>query len=1112
MLHIIQSNRMERLVDRLEERVREPLASPLTREVIVVQSRGMQRWLNLQLSSRLGIWANADYPFPGGFLASLTQQLLPQPESGERPPDPFDRACLRWLIMQRLPACAHMPGFDPPISYIRVDPDSKEIDERKCFQLTSRVAHIFDNYLVFRPEMIRSWDAGEHSHWQAQLWRKLCADYPHHPHRGKLREQLLSAIESGKDLNLPQRINIFGISSLPPWFLDIFAALSTRTDVNFFLLNPCREYWGEIRSQKTVLRQELAADNSDDFEDQHLEIGHPLLASMGRASRDLMVLVQDLTVPTLEVDDFESPEADSRLHVLQRDMLELRDPGDLTARPEFNLKPDSLRVHACYSPLREIEVLRDQLLDVLESHPDIQPRDIVVMAPDIEIYAPAIDRVFTGLLPFTVADRNSRRTNEIADAVLQLIALTRSRFGASDVIAMIENPAVCQRHGFDSDDLNRFRNWVRETYIQWGIDAEHRVRHGLPPTDRNTWRAGLRRMILGTAIAGEDRHLIRAPDPDHDLSILPYDEIEGGDARLLGRFAELLDLLFSFESDSRRLRSIGDWMTRLDFYTHQLLAENDSNTYDWKALRDAMQSAEQCAEVAGMARPVGIEVVEEYLKLVLDENRSSSPFLGAGVTFCSLLPMRSIPFRCVCLIGMNESDFPRRDIQLGFDLMARHSRRGDRSKREEDRQIFLEALLSARDVLILSYVGLNQNDGKKIPPSVLLSELLDLCGIQPTEHPLHAFSHRYFDGQQPALFSYSRADCESAEALWTHLHASGTEQPDRFQPLALLRLAGTAAPVDETANSTIDIPFDDFVRFFQNPTRYFLKDVLGLQLPHIEQEIASRNTVQLEPLPRYALRRQFFADKQDGLDFATSLELARARGQLPHGRVARPQIEATRRLVDRFDFELESLANHEPSRELPLKLGLNRYRLVGTLDPVYETRQIQQHFGRFRMKDQMALWLRHIAFNATDGDKRFSFAVGVESDQPRNFYFKSLPAEQALVELRDTYLPVFLEGHRRPLRFFPETSMLYLDKVDLCRKNSWKEDFALKLCLEAWANGFTPGEAERDPWYHYAFGLGDPTNEEFIRLANDLLEPLRQASTQKHDDWKKKKKKEGSDG
>jgi exodeoxyribonuclease V gamma subunit len=867
-LYLHSGNRLELLADALAEVIRAPLSSPLRDETILVQSLGMARWLKLELASRLGVAAGMRFPFPRALALELFQAA--GVDTDQQPS--FDPKTLTWRIFALLPGLAAQPAFAPVARYLAGG------DGRKRFQLAAQLAAVFDQYLTYRPDMIRSWETGKNGgksagkkpvaglgdedQWQPILWRAVCQDWGD-GHPALWRESFLKIAKADRldRSQLPERLSVFGVSTLPPFHLDLLVALSELIPVHLFQLQPTLHYSGDLLSQRQQARLRrrgvsLGEGSSDEI------AGHRLVASLGRTGREFLKLVYEND--TLEEADhfavpasFPPPDAEtadgstgpvgqpSLLATIQRDLLELRFRA--AAEPKRPVAPDddSIRLHSCHSPVREAEVLRDHLLKWFTEDPSLQPRDVVVMVPDLETYAPAIEAALGApergeeAIPFTIADRSPRDGGALA-ALWQALELVRSRFTAPEVVALLERDAVRRRFGFEPDDFDLVRQWLSDAEIRLGLGAETVGEfHGEP---LNTWSAGLQRLVAGYCVAGTGDVAV--------LDLVRPCSVEGSDALVLGRLCEAVERLGHAAASFAQPATPAAWAEKLHAFADAILCLDSLAPREQETLRAAAESLRQAETNATCADPLDFATVLEHLASALSEDRHGSGYLAGAITVCGLKPMRSIPFQVVCLLGMNDGAFPRRNIPLSFDLTSRDRRDGDSSPRDDDRQLFLETVVSARRRLYISHVGQSQHHGKAAPPSVVVGELLDTLDHEFTgpeggplrdhlvvEHRLQAFSPAYF--REGPLFSFSRSN----------FYAARQSTEARSVPAPALQ-GETAEPDSDLRHLSLD----DLVRFFTNPPRWFAERRLKLHLPGRSDVLADAERFDTGPLDEYGAK------------------------------------------------------------------------------------------------------------------------------------------------------------------------------------------------------------------------------------------------------------------
>ena len=875
---IVQSNAPEDLRQLLVDHLRRHPLAPLETEVVLIQSNGIGRWLQLAMaedadaegvSGGLGISAAVDFELPARFLWQAYRSVLGQENLPEN--SPFDADRLRWLVYRELDTAVEQEDLEALRHYLAAD----EEDPRRRFQLAGAIADLFDQYQFFRADWLEDWEAGNDSlrtgrgrHvdlpadqvWQPQLWRMLVEAAGDHGarHRGRLHREFLSALQSGSGHfpELPRRISVFGISSLPHQVMEALAALARHSQVLICLHNPCRYYWGNLVEARDDYRawssrhpRKAVPDSKKSPDTEHNQHGNPLLASWGKQGRDFITLLDEMDDPEQyrnwfsdRIDLFEEEpkgEDASLLEQIQWGIREMDPLPEAEHRRPIGDDELSLKFTIAHSRQREVEILHDHLLAAFDEDDDLQPREIIVMVPDIDDYAPHIDAVFGNFaadepggrrdhrfIPYSIGDRNDRTRSGYLLAVERLLDLSSSRFTSAEVLDLLHVPALRRRFGIEETDLELIARWLEGSGIRWGLDATQRERLGLGEGFAvNSWDFGLKRMLLAYATG--------AGDPCSD--IVPYDEVAPGTAEIAARLADLVDRLRFWWQELQQPVSPEAWADRLrqlvDDFLSQKGSEDSMARYQFDRALDNLVEATGQAE---LDQPLPIEIIRDTLLAELDRNTVSKRFLAGRVNFSTLMPMRAIPFKMVCLLGMNDGDYPRTRKPVDFDLMERHSRPGDRSRREDDRYLFLEALLSARQRLYISWTGRSVRDNSKSPPSVLVGQLRDHVAagwrLEPSlpaeaddkpkdpgeqllesltvEHPLQPFSREYFrtdnGGRNAALFTYAN----EWRALWQSEQVESADDPQEYR-------LPTQWPEDS-------LGLNDLVAFLRQPADFFL--------------------------------------------------------------------------------------------------------------------------------------------------------------------------------------------------------------------------------------------------------------------------------------------------
>jgi len=1071
------SNQLDILAGRLSRVVSTPLASPFAPEIVVVQSLASRRWLSFKMASLQGICANYDFPFLGDFITQLIRQAFPV-DAAER----MSLERLTWKIDSLLPRCLGREEFAPVAKYL------SDGDSLKRFQLAGRLANLFDQYRVYRPEMVSGWMKPNKSRrgdeaWQAEMWRLLGEAPGYDQALDRLRAQ---GFQNATELELPERISIFAPANLPPAYLELLFQLARVRDIHLFILRPSREYRGNDSTGKQRARQGLSADTAT---------SNPLVTSWGKVDADLTDMLLEMQDRlAIAVDDsgeeFMEFEPVTLLGALQFDIFTAQNRGAKSgdgseAVPRVAIKQSdrSLVLHSCHSPMREVEVLYDQLVECFETMPDLQPRDIIVMTPEIEKYAPFIRGVFgypedeLRRIPYSLADRHPRSESLPIDTFLTLLDLPGSRYTAPQIFALLGSRALRIRFQFTDEDLSLIRDWIEETAIRWGVDAADRARAGLPALDANTWRHGLRRLLLGYAMAGNKKDLFEG--------ILPHDEVEGDGGAVLGRFISASEALFRLTENFDRPRPLAEWVEPLLETVEQFLQPITEEEFrDVRFLRTIIDQLLTVADSVETGVKIDFRVVRHYLAEQLATMEQRGQFFKGHVTFCALKPVRSIPARVVCLLGINDQVFPRRPQPAQFDLMARSARAGDPSARQDDRYSFLETLLSAREKLLISYVGRSAIHNSEIPPSVVVSELFDYLDqafefpekksareFVLTEHPLQAFSPRYFSARaaDKDFFSYSEANAEASRSISAK---RATEMPPFITD-----------PLPQMEESSGSLELRELIDFWKNPSRYFVRKRLGLSLWENEDCLSDIEPFDVDHLERYRIKEELLANELETGELL-SREVFQARGILPPGTMGELHLRSMRLEVQSLlDIVRRHIAAGKKDEPVEVDLQLKTFRLGGKIHSLYGGQCVYFRTAKLKAADYLRAWIEHLALCAlTEGGKPETVLIGRDAV----VLFGPVPSPRALLQ---TLCELFSEGLTRPLRFFPESGLAFVEAQRLGKGDPFKK------AEDKWLGPYPQkGEKRRgekdDVFIARCFGGPDALDESFVGMARLVFRPM----------------------
>ncbi|MCP5178939.1 MAG: exodeoxyribonuclease V subunit gamma [Pseudomonadales bacterium] len=1065
--------------------------SPLTPDTVLVPNMGLGRWLKMTLAGQYGIAANIETVLPAPFF----WQVLATGFGDQRPDSAaYRRENLRWHLYALLPGLAE--DIPEVAHYLAEQPA-----ELRRWQLAERLASLFDEYLIYRRDLLLRWERGEYGntaleHWQAAVWRGV-VNALGTGHRARLLGDFVERIGRGQTPetgNWPAHLFCFGLGNLPPDYLRLLYAMARHIHVHFFLPNPSDGYWGDIERRHVML--DLLPAAADAPGEAVVTQGHPLLASLGFGARDFLRLIYSdefADIRELELGgllDYQPPGDDTLLHRVQSGVIAM----DATPATSADIDA-SFQVHACHGPLREVQVLHDQLLDLLTNDPTLEPRDIIVMTPDVAAFAPAIRAVFGAAdgadgIPFNLSDQSRRDSHPMVLTFRTLLELPLWRWTSTDLITLINVPAVLRRFRLDAADADNLRRWFDEAGVRWGVDADHRESTGAGHWSQNSWQFGLDRLFAGVLLADADALVD---------GVAPMVNLEGGATQALGRFWLLFERLRAWREILPGPATAAAWRERLTSLCTDFL-EADTNDRDelsaLQTLGDALDVFDTGAAALGN-EPLSWDAVRAIVDGELGGSASRQPFLAGGVTFCSLVPLRTVPFRVVCVLGMNDGVFPRRETGRSLNLVRLHPRVGDASPRNDDRLLLLQWLLAARDVFYLSYTGQDTTSGEALNPSIAVTELLDFVAANQlpgmphasalsrlvTMQPMQPFSARYF---APGNTTAPTSRVFTFRAGWrAGMRAAYTERGVLAAFVDTIRTAATAPS---------RITLDELKRFFRHPSRYYLRDVEQLALEVRQDSVRDDETLALARLERSNLRVALWNAARAGNTLPeTPPPWLLASGELPPPPLAdapyREALDIARVLLDVHGV---MAVPTDSTTDVDIALGAG-VRLVGRVTGIGPRGLVALECGELSGSVLLPHWIDLLAVAAAANTRTSLTCVGVDDKRGLAARAGAIGPALARQEL-ETLVELYLAGQRSPLCFLPRLGMRYVEKLKPGDVSSAVK--ALASCNNA-LDGFNGSWTDlQDPWFapllapepHY-LGI-DPDTSEFCRLATAILAPL----------------------
>jgi exodeoxyribonuclease V gamma subunit len=1043
-LYLHRAERTDRLVTALGDLLSNPLPDPFATEIISVPTPGVERWLSQGLAQRLGaepgrsngVCAGVDFPSPRRLVARALAGT-----ADEEDIDPWQPHRAVWPLLRVIDGCRGEPWAALLWHYLGAGGRSAELDALRGGRRWSTARHLaglFARYAATRPTMIDNWCRGhdvdasasplpaDHA-WQAELWRRLRSELGVPSPAERVQAGVAKLRLGPESSDLPERLSVFGATRLDPDHLLVISALADHRDVHLWLAHPSPALWASVKgeTERNGLSSTSVSRRADDSTEALVR--HRLLAYLGRDIRELQIALST-TGPDAADLHYEAHEATppaSLLGWLQADIAANRAASrPENERPLLSEDDKSVQFHACHGPDRQVEVLREVLVGMLADDATLEPRDIVVMCPDIENFAPLIAASF-GLdtpeakaehpghrLRVRLADRSLRQLNPLLALVSRLVALAESRVEASALLDLCAAPPVARKFGFSQDDLERLHDLVPRAGVRWGFDADHRRQFQMGEFRQNTWAAGLERLLLGVTMDETDQHFIG--------TTLPLDDVDAGDVDLVGRLAELVARVALLTEGCNAVQPLNAWV-ELFKQAIELLAAVPP-TESWQ-LSHAYHELGELALATDHAGDVALHLAE-VSALISDAFRgraSRANFRTGTLTVCTMLPMRSVPHRVVCLLGVDDGVFPRKPPPDGDNIINADEWIGDHDVRSEDRQLLLDAIMSAQERLVVIFSGCDPRSGSEIPPAVPIGELLDAldatartqdgCAIRSkitTRHPLQPFdASNFIPGElgSHAGFSFDRAGLRAVRAASRERRAA----PAVF---------GSGSLPDRDRDDLVTL--SDLVHFYNHPIRALIYDRAGLWITKPDETPDEQIPVSLSGLDAWSIGERLLRLRLSGHEPEPLIAAEWRRGYLPPRALGQRSIKDVAEQVEELVQTAQPFLTGRPA-PYEVLADLGSVRLTGTVSGLIGDSVVQVSYSKLAAKHRLQAWIELLALTVHDPSRLWQAVTIGRGAWSQLAAVDGTWASKVLADLID----LRATGLREPIPFSPKTSAEY---------------------------------------------------------------------------------------
>ncbi|MFI4853104.1 MAG: exodeoxyribonuclease V subunit gamma [Candidatus Makana argininalis] len=1015
--------------------VKKKNVDPLKPEIIVVKNKNISEWLKIKLSEQLGIYSNIKFITISKFIWTMISNLLPNIKYKYIQ----NNSIMTWKIMSLIPNIINNKYFLKIKLYLNNN------DIVKKFKFSRSLSYIFKQYLIYRPDWLKSWINGklvnglsEEQIWQSFLWRKLIHN------KLNYNELILQNYDNFhyfekiiknkylKKKKLPNRAFIFGISSIPPMYIKLLELLGHYMDIHNMIINPCKNYWGDIeylnlfekiinkyiKENNNIIsvkkkKKNIFKQNIDKF-----KLGNYFLSSWGKKCKEYIYLISNLN-RIIEINAFIKPNNTNILNLIKKDILFLKkysfdDKKNIyknkILKRMIKKKDFSISINSCINFFKEIEILYEKILFLMSQDHKLKPQDIIVMAPNINIYLPSIKSIFGNYhlknnLPFYISDIISKEINLISKAFIRLLNLPFIKLSTKEIIKLLEVKSISYKFKIKNKEIDILKKWMLESGIK--LESDEEKKNDKLITNFNSFNFGFNRMFLGYAMESCYGYW---------NNILPYDKTYGLSSVLLGNFYNLINNIKYFKKKLSKPKKIKSWfaiseMIISSFFCATSYKEKDVLILIKKTWKKILKNCYK----SQFKDKISIKLITEELFNILNKKKIINNYLFGKINFCNIKSMSSINFKIVCILGINDNIFIKKKNRNNFNLIYKYPRIGDKNILEDYKYCFLESMLSAKNIFYISFIGNNIKNNNINTTSIFVNELIDYISnnfyiegdknLDNKQMMINVIKHifKYHENKiflKPNIFYFKKKNFYLKQNLKTLKH-------------------------DLSLNSKLLLNFknkilklEDMIIFYKNPIKtWFIKN-LGIFYNKSFTEISNEKDYINNIYITHKIKEKILNLMIQRKNIIKIFNEIKYSGLLPNGIFGEIFfLEQYNKLIHLY--KKVKIFNLFIKKKIEIYLYFKYVTIIGWIDYFHKNGIIKWSTKKITIKDGLLLWIEHLIYCASGG-KEHSIMFFINGEW--NFYpVKKSKAKKLLIY----YILGYFKGILEPLLLFYTVSNIW---------------------------------------------------------------------------------------
>lgn len=1025
MINIYQSNKIDILIDFILKTKKKKL---FEKKIIIVQNKDIAEWFQIKIAEKTGISANFSFQQPIEFLINLFNN-----KNSPNIKQHAKETQISWFILKIILDSLNKNEFKMLKNYI-----DKEKKIEKINKLSEHISKLFKEYLMYKPEWINIWEENKkiknlnnHQIWQKKIWILLINELKKNNFNKFYIPQILKKITNLKNIfynkKIPKKIIIYGINYFPIFYFKIINKIQKYINIDIIHLNLFKNlklnYFNKIN-----LNNKKNKNTPLNIKNNNKNITKFFFEKTIKKNTLIFLKLKKINKITNLFKNFKK---NSLLNNLKQEILnfkknekinyKIKPPKKNSKKIKINKSDISLTFHSCNTKQTEIEVLYDYLLNLIKKDNKITPKDIIVMAPNISLYTSYINGVFGSIpkkkrLPFQILDQNLINNNSTINAFIYLIKINKKKITTEKIFKLLEISELSEKFCIKNNQINLLKKWIHESGIRLNINNFNESKNKKYMM-QNTWSYGLNRIILG--------HIMNNKHETWN-NILPYNQQEILSFKLIEKFLEFIKLIKKWNKILTKKKKITEWIPICKKLLNNFFCFNIKNQLILIFIIKKWKEMLNDGEKTKIKNKIPISVIYDKIKKYFKKKNENEKFFSNNINFCSINKKRNIPFKIICLIGMNHSFYSNNELE--FNLIKKN--KNEKNIKYQNQYFFLENLILASNFYYISYIKNNIYDNYEKYPYIITEEIINYINhkfyikknnISNTKKNIRDIKKHIIKKHQYTFIKKNIFYLNKNKKYYTK-----EEKQKKKKYLCI-------TPIKQNKKKTNIIKLNELLFFYKNPIKYFFNKKLKTNFSINNRKILNKEIFELDKLDQLKFNKILLKLIIKKKTKKQIIKLFMSTGLFPIRNFGKIYIEEQIKNITPLTKKIKKILKKKINKSFSLKF--NKTIIKGRLIKINSNSIIRYKPSILTINDGFSLWIEHLIF-CSCFKPCTSYYLGIKNSE---WYFKKIDSKEAKKYLKKIIIE-YKKGINFPLILFQKSGWKWLN----CFYNKKNKEFDFK--------------------------------------------------------------------